>query len=122
MDVIKKEPEIDFLAIKRSNNTDMEDQKPFSEEGNVLDLQVIEIKTECVDHSYDVKTEMTFDETSVQIDFSFVKSEAEEGAHELNTVEEEVKLEIMEEEDEVLTESYFCTLPFFKCKIYGSGA
>ncbi|XP_069673307.1 uncharacterized protein [Periplaneta americana] len=104
MDVIKKEPEIDFLAIKRSNNTDMEDQKPFSEEGNVLDLQVIEIKTECVDHSYDVKTEMTFDETSVQIDFSFVKSEAEEGAHELNTVEEEVKLEIMEEEDEVLTE------------------
>ncbi|KAJ4425698.1 hypothetical protein ANN_27894 [Periplaneta americana] len=75
MDVIKMEHEIDPLAIERRNNTDIEEQKPLSEERNVLDLQVTGIKTECMDHSYDVKTEMTFDETPVPVHFVVVKSE-----------------------------------------------
>ncbi|XP_069673125.1 uncharacterized protein PF3D7_1120000-like isoform X3 [Periplaneta americana] len=78
MEVIKMEREIDPLALERSNNTDIEEQKPLSGEGNVLALQVTGIKRECLDRSYDVQTEMTFDETPLRVDFPVVKSEVEE--------------------------------------------
>ncbi|XP_069673268.1 uncharacterized protein [Periplaneta americana] len=100
MDVIKMEREIDPLAI--------EEEKTLSEKGNILDLQLTGIKAECVDHSYDVKTDMTFDETPVPVDFLFMKSEVGEEAREINKVEEEVKLEVTAEEDEVLTEGCRC--------------
>ncbi|KAJ4425873.1 hypothetical protein ANN_27499 [Periplaneta americana] len=81
--------------------------KSEAEDANSLDLHVTETKTECMDHSYNLKSEMTFEETPVPIDFPNVKSEAEQEALELNKVEEEeVKLEVMAEEDEVLTESF----------------
>ncbi|XP_069669882.1 uncharacterized protein [Periplaneta americana] len=105
MYVIKKEREIDPLAIEGSNRTDVEEQKPLSEERNVSNLQVTAIKTECMDHSYVIKTEMTFDEAPLPVDFPVVKSEVEDEARELDKVEKEVKLEITAEEDEVLTES-----------------
>ncbi|XP_069669526.1 uncharacterized protein [Periplaneta americana] len=95
MDVVKMEGEIDPLAIEGSNDPDTEQQKPLSEEGNVLDLQVTGIKTECVDHSYDVKTEMAFVETPMSMDFLVMKNEVEEEA---------VKLELIAEEDEAFTE------------------
>ncbi|XP_069669786.1 uncharacterized protein [Periplaneta americana] len=78
MYVIKMEPNTDFKATERSVNTEMEEWKPLSEEVNILDLQVTGIKTECTDYTYDLKTEMTFDETPVPIDFPVLKSEAEE--------------------------------------------
>ncbi|XP_069690434.1 uncharacterized protein [Periplaneta americana] len=70
IDVIKMEHEFDPLAIERCINSDIEEQKTLSEERNVLDIT--DIKTECMDHSYDVKTEITFDDIPVP-------NEAEEG-------------------------------------------
>ncbi|XP_069669820.1 uncharacterized protein [Periplaneta americana] len=100
MVVIKMEPDIDPLA---SYKTDTEEGNSLSQEGNIFGLYTTEIKAECMDHSYDVKSEITFEETSVEIDSSIVKSETEEEVRELNKLEE-VKLEVTAEEDEVLTD------------------
>ncbi|XP_069670168.1 uncharacterized protein [Periplaneta americana] len=104
MDMIKMEPDIDPLAKETSYKTVTEETNSLSQEGSVLYLHSTEIKTECVDRSYDLKSEITFEETPVSIDFPIVKTEIEEEALELNRVEEEVKLEVTAEEDEVLTE------------------
>ncbi|XP_069671946.1 uncharacterized protein [Periplaneta americana] len=106
MAVIKMECEIDPLAIERSNNTDIEEQKPLSEEGNVLDLQVTGIKMECVDHNYDIKTEMTFDETSLLTDFPVVKSEAGEG-NVLDLHVAEIETECMDQNHDLKSEMTF---------------
>ncbi|XP_069670200.1 uncharacterized protein [Periplaneta americana] len=145
MDVIKMEPDINPLSMQTSDA----EEKPLSEEGdvldqhfteikteckghsydltsemafdkipvlidfevkseveeeNVLDLHMTEIKTECMDRSYDLKSEMTFGDTPVPIDSPIMKSEAKEETHEFDQVEEEVKLEVTAEEDEVFTE------------------
>ncbi|XP_069669282.1 uncharacterized protein [Periplaneta americana] len=105
MNVIKMEPGSDPLGIETSGITDIEEKKPLSEEGNLSDLDVSKIKTECIDHRYNVKSEMTFEETAAPIAFPVLKSEAEEEFCELDQVKEEVKLEVTAEENEVLTES-----------------
>ncbi|KAJ4425883.1 hypothetical protein ANN_27509 [Periplaneta americana] len=74
------------------------------QEGNLLDLDVTKIKTECIEHRYDIKSEIVFEESAVPIDFPMLKSEAEEEFCELDQVKE-VKLEVTAEENEVLTES-----------------
>ncbi|XP_069671000.1 uncharacterized protein [Periplaneta americana] len=79
--------------------------KSESEQGNSLDLHVTDIKTECMDHSYDMKPEMAFGVTPVPIDSPIVKREIEKEPLDLNKVEEEAKLEVTVEEEEVLTES-----------------
>ncbi|XP_069671071.1 uncharacterized protein [Periplaneta americana] len=104
MDVIKMEPGSDPLGIQTSGIADIEEKKPLSEEGNLLDLDVTKIKTECIDHRYDVKSEMTYEEAAVPIDFPIVKNEAEEEFCELDQVKEEINLEVTAEENEVLTE------------------
>ncbi|XP_069669589.1 zinc finger protein 732-like isoform X3 [Periplaneta americana] len=76
MDVIKMEPDIDPLATQKSDDIDIGEEKPLSEKGNLLHPKVIRIKTEFKDSSYDTKSEMTFDETPVPIDFPIVKTEA----------------------------------------------
>ncbi|KAJ4425554.1 hypothetical protein ANN_27749 [Periplaneta americana] len=78
MDVNKMEPGSDPLAIHTSN-AEIEEKEPLSEEGNLLDLDVTKIKTESIDHRYDVKSEIQFEETSASVDFPMLKSEAEEG-------------------------------------------
>ncbi|XP_069672084.1 uncharacterized protein [Periplaneta americana] len=77
MDVNKMEPGSDPLAIHTSN-AEIEEKEPLSEEGNLLDLDVTKIKTESIDHRYDVKSEIQFEETSASVDFPMLKSEAEE--------------------------------------------
>ncbi|KAJ4425918.1 hypothetical protein ANN_27544 [Periplaneta americana] len=77
MDVIKREPDINPLAKETSYKIDIEERNSISEEGNIYDLHATEIKTEYMDQSYDLKSEVTFEETSVPIDFPIVKSEAE---------------------------------------------
>ncbi|XP_069671072.1 uncharacterized protein [Periplaneta americana] len=106
MDVIKMEPGSDPLGIQTSGIADIEEKKPLSEERNLLDLDVTKIKTECIDHGYDVKSEVTFEEIAVPIDFDIMKSEAEEEFCELDQVKE-VKLEVTAEENEVLTERVY---------------
>ncbi|XP_069670936.1 uncharacterized protein PF3D7_1120000-like isoform X5 [Periplaneta americana] len=105
MDVIKMEPECDPLAVQASGIADVEAKKPSSEEGNSLHLHVAEIKTECMDDRYEVKSEMPFEENAVAFDLPIVKSEAEEEFCELDQVKEEVKLEVTAEENEILAES-----------------
>ncbi|XP_069670235.1 zinc finger protein 235-like isoform X5 [Periplaneta americana] len=104
-DVIKMEPEVDPLSIQTSDDADIEEKKPLSEEGNLLDLHVTEIKTEFIDHKCDLKSEMTYEEAAVSVDFPMRKSEAENNSREVDGVKEEVKLEVTSEENEVLTES-----------------
>ncbi|XP_069670245.1 uncharacterized protein [Periplaneta americana] len=114
MDVIKMEPGSDPMGIHSSGIADVEEKKPLSEEGNLLDLDVTKIKTECIDHGYDVKSEVTFEETAVPIVFPVLKSEAEEEFCELDQVKE-VKLEVTAEENEVLTESMSAPLLVLAC-------
>ncbi|XP_069672871.1 uncharacterized protein [Periplaneta americana] len=80
MDVIKLECGIDPLAKERSNKTNTEDEKSLSEEGKIIDLRMTGIKAECMDHGYDVKTEMTFDETPMSVEFPVMKNEDEKSA------------------------------------------
>ncbi|XP_069671061.1 zinc finger protein 227-like isoform X3 [Periplaneta americana] len=105
MDEIKMEPGSDPMGIQTSCIADVEEKTPLSQEGNLLDLDVTKIKTECIDHRYDVKSEMTYEEAAVPIDFPIVKNEAEEEFCELDQVKEEINLEVTAEENEVLTES-----------------
>ncbi|XP_069670011.1 zinc finger protein 431-like isoform X2 [Periplaneta americana] len=104
MEVIKIEREIDTLAFEGRNNTDIEEMK--LQEGNLLDLQVIAIKTECMDHSYEVKPKMTFDKTDVPIDISFAKREIEEG-NILDLDMTEIKTECMDQSYDLKSEMTF---------------
>ncbi|KAJ4425666.1 hypothetical protein ANN_27862 [Periplaneta americana] len=49
-------------------------------EGKIIDLRMTGIKAECMDHGYDVKTEMTFDETPMSVEFPVMKNEDEMSA------------------------------------------
>ncbi|XP_069690443.1 uncharacterized protein [Periplaneta americana] len=110
MDVIKMEREIDPLAIEGNNNTDTEELKTLSEEGNRLDLLMTGIKTECMDHNYDVKTEMTFDKSLVSSNFPVLKSEVEE-ENVLDPHMTEIKSECMDHSYDVKSEMTFDESP-----------
>ncbi|KAJ4425938.1 hypothetical protein ANN_27564 [Periplaneta americana] len=105
MDVIKMEPGSDPMGIQTSGIADIEEKNPLSEEENLLDLDVTKIKTDYIDHGYDMKSEIVFEESAVPIDFPMLKSEAGEEFCELDQVKE-VKLEVTAEENEVSTERF----------------
>ncbi|XP_069697009.1 uncharacterized protein [Periplaneta americana] len=101
MDVIKTESDIE--SIKETNDdTDADGKKSFSEESKIFTLKMTQIKTENVDHSYDLTPEMTY----MEIPFisPVVKSEVEEGSFDLETVKEEPMLEVTVKEEKVSTE------------------
>ncbi|XP_069670351.1 THAP domain-containing protein 3-like isoform X9 [Periplaneta americana] len=106
MDLIKMEPKVDPLAIETSNHTDVEKKVPLLEDINLVSLCPTQIKTECEDFSSDLTSDMTFEETAVPINFQMVKCEAVEESYELDTVKEELKLEVTAEENEEFPESY----------------
>ncbi|XP_069670028.1 uncharacterized protein [Periplaneta americana] len=111
MDVIKTEPTVDPLAIQTNDNTDVEQEKkkPVSQEGYLSHLEVSDMKTECADLNYDIKTEIEFeDTTTVTISFPMVKSEVDEDLFDVDRVQQELKAEISSKEDEVFPESYLC--------------
>ncbi|XP_069670353.1 THAP domain-containing protein 2-like isoform X10 [Periplaneta americana] len=105
MDLIKMEPKVDPLAIETSNHTDVEKKVPLLEDINLVSLCPTQIKTECEDFSSDLTSDMTFEETAVPINFQMVKCEAVEESYELDTVKEELKLEVTAEENEEFPES-----------------
>ncbi|XP_069673203.1 uncharacterized protein [Periplaneta americana] len=76
MEEIKKEPEVDPLTIQCSDNTDTDEKKPLSEEGNLLDLHVAGIKTECLDHSCDLTSDIKVEQTAVPTDSVTTKCKA----------------------------------------------
>ncbi|KAJ4425505.1 hypothetical protein ANN_27699 [Periplaneta americana] len=79
MDVIKKESEVDPLAIQWSDEYDTTEKKPVSEKSNILDLQVVGIKTENVDHSCDLTSNIEVEETAVPTNFVTKKCKVENG-------------------------------------------
>ncbi|XP_069669276.1 uncharacterized protein [Periplaneta americana] len=110
----------EMTVDKTSVPVDFPVMKSEVEEENVLDLHMSEIKTECMVKSYDLKSEITFEETPVPVCFSIMNSEAKEETHELDQVEEEVKLEVTAEEDEVFTEGMFVVLLAVVCFMGGA--
>ncbi|XP_069670455.1 uncharacterized protein [Periplaneta americana] len=63
MDSIKMEPEVDPLELQEHVTTsELEDKMLSSEEGNLMNLQV---KTEYLDHSYDIKSEIKVEDNAV---------------------------------------------------------
>ncbi|KAJ4426007.1 hypothetical protein ANN_27634 [Periplaneta americana] len=69
MDLIKIEPEVDPLDLQPHDNRDEEEKKPLTEEGNFVYLQVDQIKTEYVDHSYDLTPDVQLEESSAAVTF-----------------------------------------------------
>ncbi|XP_069670186.1 zinc finger protein 722-like isoform X3 [Periplaneta americana] len=101
MDVIKKEPEFDPLAMQWSDETDTTKKKPIPEEENLSDLHVAGIKTECVDHSNALTSEIKVEETSVTTDLVLIKCEVEVNLFVVDRVQQEQKVEVSLEDDGV---------------------
>ncbi|KAJ4425943.1 hypothetical protein ANN_27569 [Periplaneta americana] len=103
MDLIKMEPEFDPLDLQAHDTKyEIGDNEASSEEGNLSQLEVTGMKTECMDHSYEIKSEIKVEDTPVPISFSVVKSEVDEDFVDLDRVQQEQKVQVSsEEEDEV---------------------
>ncbi|XP_069669256.1 uncharacterized protein [Periplaneta americana] len=104
MDLIKMECEVDPFDLLYDNTYKLEENKSSSEEGNSSHLEVTEMKIECVEHSYEIKSEIKVDNTPMPTSLAFVNCEIDEDLLDVDRVEQEEKLEISSEEDEVLTE------------------
>ncbi|KAJ4425825.1 hypothetical protein ANN_27451 [Periplaneta americana] len=93
------EPETDPLGLHHDHTNKMEENKGLSQQDNSFNLQSTAMKTEYVDHSYDLISEIKVEGSPVSVNFPV------EDPFDLDRVKEEVKLEVSSEEDEVLTES-----------------
>ncbi|XP_069670450.1 zinc finger protein 391-like isoform X2 [Periplaneta americana] len=114
MNWIKNEPKVDPLLLQSLDNTyEIKESTALSKDGKLSDLQV---KTECLDHSFDIKSEIKVEDSPVSISFPLLKSEVEESpetvksvvdedAFDLDTVQQQQKLEVSPGKDEVLSES-----------------
>ncbi|XP_069697200.1 zinc finger protein 235-like isoform X2 [Periplaneta americana] len=111
MDVIKMEPEVDPLGLKPYDYSyKIEENYTLSKEGNSSHLEVAGMKIECGEYNYGVKTEIKVEgSTPVTSSFLMVKSEVDEQWFDLDTVKEEVQLEVTAEENEVFTNSIAAT-------------
>ncbi|XP_069670078.1 protein GVQW3-like isoform X5 [Periplaneta americana] len=103
MDAIKKELEVDPLAIQSSDDT-ATDEKLLPEDGNLLDLHMGGIKTECVDHGCDLTSQIKIEETAVPTNFATIMCKAEDETFGMARVKQENKLDVTTEKSEVLTE------------------
>ncbi|XP_069673443.1 uncharacterized protein [Periplaneta americana] len=81
MDVIKTEPEVDPLAVQPCDDAVKEETDPSPDEGSLLDLNIIKIKEECVDDSYNRTSEIKLEEIILPNNFSVVKCEAKSSVH-----------------------------------------
>ncbi|XP_069670072.1 uncharacterized protein [Periplaneta americana] len=103
MDVIKMEPDADPLGLEPQDDTyEIGDNNSLSEEGNLSHLEVTGMKTECVDHSWDLKSEIKVEDSPVGL--TTVKPEVDDDLFDVDRVQQEQKVEVSSEEDEVLTE------------------
>ncbi|XP_069704635.1 zinc finger protein 239-like isoform X2 [Periplaneta americana] len=84
MDVIKTEPEVDPLIVQSPRDAEIEEAVFSSAEGKLWDQCVTGVKTECIDHSYDLTSE--------------------QDPCDLETVKEEMKVEVAIEDNEVCTD------------------
>ncbi|XP_069670846.1 uncharacterized protein [Periplaneta americana] len=105
MDLIKLEPEDDCLDLQQDNTYKLEDNNASSKEGNLSHLDVTGMKADCVDYSYEIKSEIKVEDTSLPASFAFVKCEVDEDLFDVDRVQQEQKVEVSSEEDEVFSES-----------------
>ncbi|XP_069672015.1 uncharacterized protein [Periplaneta americana] len=111
MDVIKMEFEADPLDLQPHNDT-----YKTEEEGNLPHLEMSGMKTECVDQSCDIKSEIKIeDDTPVPFSFPMAKTEVDEDLLDVDRVQKEQKVEVSLEEDEVLSESRSCYGVLLNC-------
>ncbi|XP_069669364.1 uncharacterized protein [Periplaneta americana] len=120
MDVTNMEPEVDPLAVQMSDNTNVEEKKPLSEEGNLFSEHMIRIKEECVDQSYDITSDMKVEETQMPVNFHFVKCEPQEQSCSLDTVDGELILKGMSSPDAMLTERTLGTVQHLDKEVHDS--
>ncbi|XP_069690454.1 uncharacterized protein [Periplaneta americana] len=99
MDLIKMEPEVDPLDLQAHDNT-----YGIKKEGNISHLEVTGIKTECMDQNYEIKSEIKVEDAPVPTSFVFMKSEVDEDLFDVHRVQQEQRVEVSSEGDEVLTE------------------
>ncbi|XP_069669613.1 uncharacterized protein [Periplaneta americana] len=69
------ESEVDPLDLHHDNTYISEENKSSSKKGNLPHLEVTGMKTECVDHSYEIKSEIKVEDSAVPTSFAFVKCE-----------------------------------------------
>ncbi|XP_069670755.1 uncharacterized protein [Periplaneta americana] len=106
MDLIKIEYELDTLDLQAHDDTcEIEDRKASSEERSLSHLEVTAMKTECVDQSYEIKSEIKVQDTLVPATFPFVKCEVDEDLFDVDGVQQEQKVQVSSEEDKVFPES-----------------
>ncbi|XP_069671869.1 uncharacterized protein [Periplaneta americana] len=105
MDLIKMEPEDDPIhLLLQDDKLKVEQNKTLSEEWTLSHLETTGIKTECVDLSYDIKSEIKVEDTPDPISFPVVKTEGDEDVFDLDRVKQEQKVEVSSDEDEVFPE------------------
>ncbi|XP_069669482.1 uncharacterized protein [Periplaneta americana] len=111
MDVIKMEPAVDPLDLQIHDSIyEMDENDLLSQQRNLSHLEMTAMKTESVDQSYDIKSEIKVEDDSPEtIGFHMVKSEVEEDMFDVDKVKQEQKVEVSSEEDEVLTERIAAT-------------
>ncbi|XP_069697041.1 uncharacterized protein [Periplaneta americana] len=61
------EPEIDLPAVRSIDATDKEEKNNLLQEGNLLNLQVTQMKVEWEDPSYDLSSEVKIEETVLPV-------------------------------------------------------
>ncbi|XP_069671280.1 uncharacterized protein [Periplaneta americana] len=106
MDVIKMEPAVDPLDLQLHDGIyEMKENDSLSKERNFLDHHVTGIKEEYEDQSSDLLSEIKFEGDPVPISLPMVKREPEEEQSDLDTVNDDARVEATPEDNEVLTES-----------------
>ncbi|XP_069670389.1 uncharacterized protein [Periplaneta americana] len=78
MDGIKMEPVVDLLGSEPHNTCEIKENTTLSEEGDLSHRQVAGIKTECVDRSYDLTSEVKVEDTPEPVSLLMMKCEVED--------------------------------------------
>ncbi|XP_069670364.1 zinc finger protein 234-like isoform X2 [Periplaneta americana] len=113
MNEIKMEAEVDPLSLESQDNKyKIKENMALLEVGKLPHLQVVDIKTECVDHSYDFTSEIKVEDfrmvksevedTSESVIYPVVKYEVDENLFDMDRVQQEEKVEISSNEDDIL--------------------
>ncbi|XP_069672742.1 uncharacterized protein [Periplaneta americana] len=105
MDLVKMEPEDDHFGLLSHDITHIiKENKASSQEGNLSHLEAMGMKTEYVDHNYDIKTEIKIEDTPVPVSFRMLKTEVDEDLFNVGRVQQEQKVEVSSKENEVFPE------------------
>ncbi|KAJ4425821.1 hypothetical protein ANN_27447 [Periplaneta americana] len=115
MNGIKMEAEVDPLSLESQDNKyKIKENMALLEVGKLPYLQVVDIKTECVDHSYDFTSEIKVEDshmvkcevedTAEPVIYPVVKYEIDENLFDMDRVQQEEKVEISSNDDDILLE------------------